>query len=799
MHYKSEQIFKKVNSLCYALNYSAAEEILMSSYFSEENLVDQSQLLNFYKATNLRKYEHACRLLSGPKKLNLEKFVSELELLGQKERKVRQTSIDTKLINTLLRKYKVKDYAGVLALVEDLDPSQLSGLPIKPIVKSYQAAGALGNLYPILQHIVSVDNSNADACFYLAITEFNKSNYGEAIKIFRRIGSNSNHASETLKYLMIASYKVGSIKHAHGFAKALSKILSKESILKVGLFASEQDCLSLSISLLKEFLDLDPSNRSADVCNDLAAYYLHTNQLVEARSVLIKGFNINPGNAAILQNITTILNLGEMPLEVYSALIKNSAVRPENVIKPIMKLLGFEKFISPSYVITDRHDKLIDDIFIMKNIEMLFELLSNAIVTDLNIEKLLIEIRRGILFSAEDKLSGKEHVIDLLCCYFWNTEFIVAPSSDEEKYLKTLNEPQNYFEEMIHYLKLALYGKFNDNMATITNSHPFSKTKIFERSVTDKDKERGLEKQIFSFTPTSMKSSHVRLQYEENPYPVWQSAQISLTRHTICNFLTRLSGVTIDPEYLELKKDKKDVLIAGCGTGRHPIEFYSRVSDVNLTAIDLSKSSLAYAKRKALEVGFDDIKFAQGDILKVGDLRASFDYIECVGVLHHLVDPAAGLDALLSVLHPKGIIRLGLYSARARSSILKFREHTQSGLKEFSKDELRKERVKILENTYGHMLSGFLSNFTDFYSTSEFHDLLFNKQEKNYEQSEVLTLLEDHGLKFCGFKVPLVLLKAFKESYPQDNSHTSINLWFEFEKDNPSIFIGMYDFYCQKL
>ena len=56
-------------------------------------------------------------------------------------------------------------------------------------------------------------------------------------------------------------------------------------------------------------------------------------------------------------------------------------------------------------------------------------------------------------------------------------------------------------------------------------------------------------------------------------------------------------------------------------------------------AIDLSISSLKYAKRKTKELGIENIEYIQHDILDLKNLNRKFDIIECAGVLHHMNDP----------------------------------------------------------------------------------------------------------------------------------------------------------------
>jgi 2-polyprenyl-3-methyl-5-hydroxy-6-metoxy-1,4-benzoquinol methylase len=130
-------------------------------------------------------------------------------------------------------------------------------------------------------------------------------------------------------------------------------------------------------------------------------------------------------------------------------------------------------------------------------------------------------------------------------------------------------------------------------------------------------------------------------QYEENPYPRWT--------------LNRIAAMTDDEKTREGrlhsgKTAPKDILIAGCGSGQHACEMAQYFPEAHILAIDLSRTSLAYARRKAREQKLNNIEYAQADILKLDTRTARFDRIECVGVLHHLADPFAGLRILLNLL-----------------------------------------------------------------------------------------------------------------------------------------------------
>ena len=78
-----------------------------------------------------------------------------------------------------------------------------------------------------------------------------------------------------------------------------------------------------------------------------------------------------------------------------------------------------------------------------------------------------------------------------------------------------------------------------------------------------------------------------------------------------------------------------NLLIAGCGTGRHPIQIAYGDKIIKIDAIDLSLSSLAYGVRKAEELGITNINWLHGDILDLNKIKTRYDAIECCESTSH--------------------------------------------------------------------------------------------------------------------------------------------------------------------
>lgn len=167
-------------------------------------------------------------------------------------------------------------------------------------------------------------------------------------------------------------------------------------------------------------------------------------------------------------------------------------------------------------------------------------------------------------------------------------------------------------------------------------------------------------------------STAVQSQYESNPYPRWvKLPKTGVAKPISIFFQKQFSHIKI----LSIENDRPlDILIAGCGTGQHSIEVAQRYKDSRVLAIDLSVSSLSYAKRKSQELGIVNIEYAQADILNLDSIGHTFDVIESAGVLHHLEHPFDAWRLLVLLLRPNGLMKLGFYSEIARRDIVKVRD-----------------------------------------------------------------------------------------------------------------------------
>lgn len=98
-------------------------------------------------------------------------------------------------------------------------------------------------------------------------------------------------------------------------------------------------------------------------------------------------------------------------------------------------------------------------------------------------------------------------------------------------------------------------------------------------------------------------------------------------------------------------------LDAGCGKGRYS-RFTARHVDT-LVALDGSQAVVAAARNLA---GLPNVAVVKADLRRAPFAEESFDFISCLGVLHHLADPEDGFRALTRLLAPGGMLLVYLYS-----------------------------------------------------------------------------------------------------------------------------------------
>ena len=113
----------------------------------------------------------------------------------------------------------------------------------------------------------------------------------------------------------------------------------------------------------------------------------------------------------------------------------------------------------------------------------------------------------------------------------------------------------------------------------------------------------------------------------------------------------------------------KNASIIDIGTGTGQLAAFLSLRRNCVYGIDFSETSLKKAESLKKKLGLNTLHLKVIDILdknQVKSINQKFDYILCLGVLHHTENPYQGFKNILKLLKPNGYICLGLYNKVGR-------------------------------------------------------------------------------------------------------------------------------------
>lgn len=440
---------------------------------------------------------------------------------------------------------------------------------------------------------------------------------------------------------------------------------------------------------------------------------------------------------------------------------------------------------------------------------LLRDALSRGINTFADLEHLLVALRRQILLSVKtDDLLGNKDLFAFalaLVAQAQINQFIWPVTSEEEEALTRVSVKADELAAgdiaaSAALVRLLLYRDVGETVLAdwpaeqVRRIRPKALAALIEPVIADRAQEEALSAGIQSLGEiTDQTSQAVSQQYEAAPYPRWTSLNVGaapVRLQEIRRLAAAGDGAFVDGSL--------DVLIAGCGTGHHAAQAaVAYGSDARITGLDMSRASLAYATRMAEKFALGNVAFVQADLLDVARLGRTFDVIECVGVLHHMAEPFTGWLRLLDVLKPGGLMYVGLYSAVSRRNIAALRQAPDTPKPGCSDGEARAFRAALMTHEEEGAEGG-LTASDDFYTLSDFRDLVLHPCEHQMTLDEISAFLDAEGLAFRGFTLDAGTLTRFAKMFPDAPVPGRLADWAQFEEANPRTFDGMYCFWCQK-
>ena len=202
------------------------------------------------------------------------------------------------------------------------------------------------------------------------------------------------------------------------------------------------------------------------------------------------------------------------------------------------------------------------------------------------------------------------------------------------------------------------------------------------------------------------------------------------------------------------------ILDAGCGTGVSTDYMAHLNPGAEILAVDISPGTLAVARERLSRSGGLGQAHVRIENRSLLDLQGEgpFDYINSVGVLHHLREPEAGLRSLAALLRPGGLLHLFLYADAGRWEI----HRTQRALTALGvgtgEQGLRLGRRLFADLPEHNRLRCHHEQrwAIDCAADANFADMYLHPQETSYSLERLMAFVASADLQFAGFSNPQV-------------------------------------------
>jgi len=659
-------------------------------------------------------------------------------------------------------------------------------------------------------------SKKVDIKFQKAFTFHQRGQLMEAAKLYETILKKQSNHFRSMHLLGLIFHQIGQFERAVDYINKAIQLKPDyaEAYSNRGNALLALNQCDAAIASYDKAIQLQPDYAEAHYNRGNAL--LDLNQCDAAIASYCKSIDLDKTKREVWNNFAICITTHNVDttiikLDNYIAnLLTQRMIGPNELLPIILKVISNNQAIKDLFRIQEYANNLLKVSLIIENlntVQLFLCIMKLTPISNFQYENSLGFIRKFILINYRILNENKEIIKfqQILAQQCFINEYIYFITDEESKLVAELETNINNAianKEQIDIFKittLATYNSLNKlqwpkSLYGLDGSIEY--LNLLRMQITESQEESSIRSSIDNIASINNQVSQlVQAQYEENPYPRWTETKKEFNQIKIKNLLELINS---NPVYKNINDlNSPEILVAGCGTGQHSINTASSFSGSNVTAVDLSLSSLSYAIRKTNEYGIKNIKYLQADILNLETLNKQFDIVESIGVLHHMANPLEGWKILVNLTKPNGLMKIGLYSEIARKDITNARKLIKK--KGLSISNIRSLRNEIFTSSDNEIIDiKNVSSLFDFYSTSTCRDLLFHVQEYQFNLIQIDEILNKLGLAFLAFEFPYSNIKdAFRQENPSGSEFSLLD-WHQFELNNPNTFISMYQFWVIK-
>ena len=212
------------------------------------------------------------------------------------------------------------------------------------------------------------------------------------------------------------------------------------------------------------------------------------------------------------------------------------------------------------------------------------------------------------------------------------------------------------------------------------------------------------------------------------------------------------------------------MLVAGCGTGHHPVQVAQGLSRQR----DSGRRSESGEPRlrhpdDAARSKFPTSTYRQGDILELGSLESTLRHHRMWRRAAPSRRPDGRMARTGDLLESDGLMNIALYSEKARVPFGPRGSSFESMHFPLTPEGIRRCRRAIVELPDGHPARSIV-NFRTSSPLDEFRDLVMHVQEHQFTLPRIAECLDRLGMQFLRLECTTTTLNRFKAMFPKGDS-----------------------------
>ena len=446
-----------------------------------------------------------------------------------------------------------------------------------------------------------------------------------------------------------------------------------------------------------------------------------------------------------------------------------------------------------------RNEQSILDLDVLLSDELLLEAISKCLLTSVECESLIVEMRRAILTEVEMTETLRDALLPAAIAiglYASRTDYILMLNADEERFIATLvnrvqQETTGKWEKddlLGALITLSMYETLYSQPFTFKllafdlEDWPVGVQALLNSNLYEMSLEHQTYCELFGFEAVQVSNNDIRRASDR-----WQYLQ-HFNRTNYYQALKQEIGAEVLPE--RFATDTLNILLVGSSSGQRALHLAQYFENINVFAVDNCRENIAFATLKARKYALENVQFIHAEYDHALIWEHKFDIIEFGDAINHVADVRECIEEWQLQLQSDGLMRMSFSTHASCKGARVITQLVENRRLSPTADNIRHLRHAMLQESRSGLWSELYSD-NRFYSGAGCRELFFKRHNHSFNLQELDTLLKTCRLSFLGFAD----MDEDQKSACGSRAPYSLLAWHVMDQDK-ALFKDSYEIYC---